>query len=1066
MVKLDRCASHAFLRLALGFACLVACESRGAELTVGATVERYLHKGQPDFHKLQATAGQFIYVIADQRGIDLKLAIRGPDDNEIASSDRPNSNFGPEAVALIAPVSGTYTVVIDAADSTIPSGKYLLRLAVLREPLRADIEQMAAISTYFEARKIQAGNTAASRRSALELYGRTLRHAAAAGDTGLQALTLAGMGMLAAQSSEFRTALDYWTRAASIYQSLDDRHGYSLMLNNLGGAHDVLGDLETARKYYSEAFANFRESGDARAQAVALNNMGKLYSDMADWQKALDHYSQAVPLFQSVGDRREEANTLSNIGMAYNLLGTPEKGIAYFEQSLAIQRTIGHKAGEANTLSNMGLACAKLHQFGKAIDYYELALALQRERGDPRTQAVTYNYIGAAYAKLGQADKALENLRQAVALSHTAEDRRTEGIALGNMGYAYRISGRLNEAVEQYGQSISALQAVGDRGSSARMLEGIAWVERARGSPDQARKHIEAAIAMGEDVRATAGNQASRASYFASTQDAFEFYIDLLMEFHRSDPARRYDIEALQVSERARARSLLEMIAESRVDFREGVDPALLERERTLANLIGAKAERLMPFAGRNAAESRARELSQEISRLEAEYQQVQTAIRARSAIYAAITHPKPLNVSGIQTQVLDAGTVLLHYSLGKERSYLWAVTQSDVHAYELPKREQIETPVRELYALITARSVTTGTELPAQRRDRIARSDAQLPGLARKVSDMVLKPAQKELNGRRLAIVADGALQHLPFAMLPEPSGNADAKPLVAGHEIVELPSSSALAAMRTELANRPLAPKLVAVFADPVFDKADRRLKGNDHRGEKVVTAAADARWLGGNQQRSRILEHESEAVAGSSANTPGLVIPRLPFTRKEAERIVAMAPKGSSLQALDFRASIATVASPELGNYRYVHFATHGYVDTENPVLSSLVLSLVNEQGNPQQGFLRTNEIYNLKLPAELVVLSACQTGLGKQVRGEGLVGLTRAFMYAGAKRVVVSLWNVNDEATSELMSKFYFGMWKRGLSSSEALRQAQLAMSKQKQWGAPYYWAAFLQQGEWK
>jgi CHAT domain-containing protein len=176
--------------------------------------------------------------------------------------------------------------------------------------------------------------------------------------------------------------------------------------------------------------------------------------------------------------------------------------------------------------------------------------------------------------------------------------------------------------------------------------------------------------------------------------------------------------------------------------------------------------------------------------------------------------------------------------------------------------------------------------------------------------------------------------------------------------------------------------------------------------------------------------------------------------------------MAPKGASLEALDFRASMATVASPELANYRYVHFATHGYVDTENPVLSSLVLSLVNEQGNPQEGFLRTNEIYNLKLPAELVVLSACQTGLGKQVRGEGLIGLTRAFMYAGAKRVVVSLWNVNDEATSELMSKFYLGMWKRGLSSSEALRQAQLAMSKQKQWGAPYYWAAFLQQGEWK
>src|SRR6266404_9389835 len=174
---MDRCVSHAFLRLALACASLITCELKGAELTVGAILERELHKGQPDLHKLQATAGQFIYVVADQRGIDLKLAIRGPDDHEIATSDRPNSNFGPEAVALIAPVTGTYTVVIDAPDSTIPSGKYLLRLAALREPLAGDIEQIAAISTYFEGRKTQAGNTAASRRSALEVYGRTLRHA-------------------------------------------------------------------------------------------------------------------------------------------------------------------------------------------------------------------------------------------------------------------------------------------------------------------------------------------------------------------------------------------------------------------------------------------------------------------------------------------------------------------------------------------------------------------------------------------------------------------------------------------------------------------------------------------------------------------------------------------------------------------------------------------------------------------------------------------------------------------------------------------------------------------------
>jgi CHAT domain-containing protein len=214
------------------------------------------------------------------------------------------------------------------------------------------------------------------------------------------------------------------------------------------------------------------------------------------------------------------------------------------------------------------------------------------------------------------------------------------------------------------------------------------------------------------------------------------------------------------------------------------------------------------------------------------------------------------------------------------------------------------------------------------------------------------------------------------------------------------------------------------------------------------------------------SRILEHLS-TDAGASVDANGhLRVPRLPFTREEAERILKLAPGKDNLEALDFRANLATATSPELGHYRYLHFATHGYLDSERPELSAIVLSLVDERGHPREGFLRTNEIYNLKLPAELVVLSACQTGLGKEIRGEGIVGLTRGFMYAGVPRVIVSLWSVNDRATEELMARFYEKLLKENLRPSAALRQAQVEMWKQKSWAAPYYWAAFVQQGEWK
>jgi CHAT domain-containing protein len=212
------------------------------------------------------------------------------------------------------------------------------------------------------------------------------------------------------------------------------------------------------------------------------------------------------------------------------------------------------------------------------------------------------------------------------------------------------------------------------------------------------------------------------------------------------------------------------------------------------------------------------------------------------------------------------------------------------------------------------------------------------------------------------------------------------------------------------------------------------------------------------------TRIIEHLSDG--SSSAAARKLAIPRLPFTRREAERILALAPRDDSFKAVDFKASRATVASAGLDQYRYVHFATHGLLDSERPSLSSLLLSLVDEQGRPQDGFLRAHDVYNLKLPAELVTLSACQTGLGKEIKGEGLVGLTRGFMHAGAARVAVSLWNVNDQATSELMARFYQKMLKENQRPAAALRAAQVEMWKQKQWQAPYYWAAFVLQGEWR
>jgi CHAT domain-containing protein len=276
----------------------------------------------------------------------------------------------------------------------------------------------------------------------------------------------------------------------------------------------------------------------------------------------------------------------------------------------------------------------------------------------------------------------------------------------------------------------------------------------------------------------------------------------------------------------------------------------------------------------------------------------------------------------------------------------------------------------------------------------------------------------------------------------LQDPSGHG---PLLERHEVVFLPSASILATLRREEGGREPAPHAVAVLADPVFDAGDPRVEARSRAspaGTELVATAIPVRDAG---------------LQG------GLV--RLFHSREEAAAILSVAP-ADSLSALDFDASRETVLGGVLGQYRIVHLATHGLLNPRHPELSGLVFSTVDRQGRPRRGFVAANEIYNLRLSADLVVLSACQTALGKEVRGEGLLSLTRGFMYAGAKRVVASTWEVADRATAELMRRFYAHLLKDGLNPAQALRAAQLELRREPRWSAAYYWAGFTLQGDWR
>jgi len=1034
-------------------------QAEAKTLAAGETLKERLSGGETRLFRIELSAGQFLRVVVEQEGIDVEVALVGPGRKRLLEMDSPNGTYGPEPLSMVAEESGEYTVEVRSPDKKAADGSFELRVEALREPEAADRKRGEAERMFAEAYRSLSRPEAEARQQALKNLEALLPVFRSLQDRHVEVSVLNLLGLASNSSGQPRQAVDYYEQALGVSRTLGDSRNEARMLNNIGGAYDIMGEPQRALDYYGRALSLWETLNVAAEQGNTLNNVGVIYYNLGELQRSLDYYNRALPFRRAESNPRREANTLDNISLIYIALGEPQQALEYLGQSLTLRRAAKDVQGEANSLNQIGYAYAALGETTKALDYYNQSLPLRRTSGDRRGEAATLKNIGVAYASLGQPQKAVEQHEQALKLIRAIGNRREEAVTLLFLGKAYAISGELQKRDEYYTQALSIFQALSDRLGEARARQSIAKVERDRGNFTEARAQIEAAVSIIEAMRAQVLSQQLRTSFFASRQDAYEFQIDLLMQMHRREPNKGYDAAALEASERARARGLMEMLSESGVDVRRGVDPALLERERELSQRLSAKAARLIALLGQPNRQEQAAVLKKEVGALEDEHQQVLGDIRRRSPRYADITQPQPLGLREIQT-LLDSDTLLLEYSLGAERSYLWAVTRDGLRSFQLPGRERVEQTARRLYELVTARSNSKKGESARQRQERISRADSQTTGAAEELSRAVLGPAASELGGKRLVVVADGALQYIPFAMLPAPGGPSvhdDYRPLIAGHEVVSLPSASTLAVQRRELAGRKSAPNNVALIADPVFDSGDERVTSQAKRapGPPAGTVEDDA--------ATRTLEHLSAQAAGAQDGTR---IPRLPYTRLEAEQILSVAPRASNLRALDFKANLATALGGELHKYRYVHFATHGYIDSEKPALSAIVLSLVNERGEPQDGLLKTQEIYNLNLTAELVVLSACQTGLGKEIKGEGLVGLTRGFMYAGAARIIVSLWNVSDKGTADLMSRLYKGMLREGLRPTAALRAAQIELWKQKQWQSPYYWAGFVQQGEWR
>ncbi|MBD1815102.1 tetratricopeptide repeat protein [Microcoleus vaginatus DQ-U2] len=873
-------------------------------------------------------------------------------------------------------------------------------------------------------------------QKALEYYNQSFSLSQEIGDRRWQAFTSIVVGNVYSGLGEKQKALDYYNQSLPLSRETGDRSVEAFALICAGRVYSELGEKQTALDSYNQSLKLFRAIGEREQEARTLNYIGIVYSELGEKQKALEHYGQSLPISQAVGDRSGQAVTLISIGHVYSELGDQQKALEYYSQSLAIFQTLGDRSSAATTLTSIGIAYSELGDKEKALEYFNQSLILKRIVGDRSGEARTLTGIGNIYAELEDQQKALNYYNQSLSLSREARDRQREAYSLIGIGRSYAELGNKEKALEYFNQSLPLSQATLDRSLEALTLYSIATIKRDSGNLNEALTEIEASLKIIESLRTKIASPELRTSYFATVQNYYHFYIDLLMQLHKTQPKSGFDRKAFEASERSRARSLLELLQEANADIRQSVTPELLQRERSVQQQLDALEKRRVEVLNRpNHTPAQQAELEQQRQTLLAQYQDIQTQIRTTSPRYAALTQPQPLTLAQIQQQILDENTILLQYSLGKDRSYLWAVTKTSITSYELAKAAEIETTARKFRNAVTAPTSRNSPTQIAQANDAI--------------SQMILLPVAAQLGQKRLLIVGDGILNYLPFAALslPGKSGENGNPPLIVDHEIVLLPSASTLGILRQNYSDRQPPTRTLAILADPVFSPEDERLK---------------------NQSTATNLQAIETVNLGlsRSGSDNNLQLSRLKFTRQEAQIIQALVPANSRTESLDFEASRAAATSQNLSQYKIIHFATHGLANSTNPELSGIILSLVDEKGNPLNGFLRITDIFNLKLAADLVVLSACQTGLGQNIQGEGLVGLTRGFMYAGAQRVVVSLWSVDDEGTATLMSSFYQGMLQKGLTPAAALRAAQLEMLKQEEWRSPYYWAAFTLQGEWR
>lgn len=973
---------------------------------------RSLQPGEEHVFGARLMRGQVFAALLQPYGPAVTIELTDPSGRRLLRVDHPALTGGAEPVFAIASTSGVYRLRVKGAGRASAAGdraSYTLRaesprFASARDRLRA--KAFAELSAGEDLRREATGT---SRRDSLAAYHRSLRIWQRLGETEGQVITWARIGRAHEDLEDFPEAADAYRHALGLARHPSEQ---AELLVSVGLVENRLGDPSRALGRFQEASQLAREARSALYEARALTYAGQVFSGLGEIVAAEVSYRQALEAWNRAGLLAGRLRTLQSLACHYLLIGDPARALDRLQEAREIDP---HPAG---TLRLLGMSFLLGGRDGFALHLLGGALEQARIEGDAVLQAVILGDLGSVALRLGDLDQSAAAFDECLRISLEKKLVSGEAYARAGRGRVLGLRGRLDAAKAELDRADAMFRSLKEPAAMALVLAGKAALERERGHLQRALQLSSEAVDLIEAQRREIESPRARAALLSYWSDPFEIQIDVLWRLARRAPGRGFEARAFEVSEKIRARTLWEGLAAAGTSRRPEIAELQRQRREVGLQLRNLEWEKLhLREEPGEAGRSRNLQIHAEIRDL----------LSRESALREKIRHSDPRSaLAGLQLltlpqvqSLLDEKTALLVYKLGEDRSFVWWIERGALAMRALPGRSEIEA---------VARQAQTELARPAPRRPA-----ERLNALLARLSELVLAPVAKELERvRRVAIVPDGALQTLPFSALPQPraSGHLAGEPLVASHVLVSLPSPSILAALRRREEERSPPPdKLIALFTDPVFEPDDPRI----------------------------VRPHSRELVL------PRLL--RLDQTRTEAGKILRLVPPGMGRELTGFAAVPEAVREPDLRRYRYLHFGTHGFVDMRHPELSGVVLSQYTPDGRRRDdGNLPFYEVYDLDLPVDLVSLSTCRSADGPQIRLEGPITMTRSFLYAGASRVLGTLWDVNDTSAAELTVTFYEGVLRDGKRPAEALRDAQDAM-RRKGW-AVRNWATFVLQGDWR